>query len=83
MSLERVIDKFVDIISSNLVFTIVVAVPNYVKYTIAGSFMAILYQFGSYLYAAVSTCHIGLSISRSASDVSEKVYVHGGLAHPF
>ena len=71
------------IISSNLVFTVVVAVPNYVKYTIAGSFMAILYQFGSYLYAAVSTCHIGLSISRSASDVSEKVYVHGGLAHPF
>ena len=36
--------------------------------------MAILYQFGSYLYAAVSTCHIGLSISRSASDVSKKVY---------
>ena len=48
---------------------------NYVQNTIAGSFMAILYRFGSFLYAAVSTCHIGLSTSCSASDVSKRVYI--------
>ena len=45
--------------------------------------MAIVYRFGSSHYAAVSTCHIGLNISRSASDVSKKVNKQGHTTrHP-